>query len=240
MKRILAGLIAAVAISFFVPAKADTFSTPNINFASEPAGKYTTGAFDFGVEFARIDSVKLELTTVPQISQGFCSGSSCNFSWLATVLHEDSSFPPEFPSPSPFYDLSGGYSGGTLYGEVNGGEAFYSPLNAYSVSNYPPISPEWPEFLMEGESAVSLQVVNFWSCYLNCSGSGQSVTAPVGPIAGRLVIEGTAVPEPATLALLLSFVFCIPNRDRRLRLCVSRTRALYRETSPRAPRRGIA
>ena len=57
---------------------------------------------------------------------------------------------------------------------------------------------------------MGVQQVTQWGCYLNCSGSGTGVQAPIGVATPRLIVEGVAVPEPSTdlLLFLMATALC--------------------------------
>jgi hypothetical protein len=186
-------------------ARAATYSTLVEEFAVDPSGNFAEAAFGFGVSFARIDAVSLEITMPDGLSGGLCTGSTCYFSSLDFAIYD-----PTTPVDFCVAPLSSSVSVDpdvlrTTFGYVIPG----LPTETRILPPNPRLDPAtfefsadpWPTFLFTGSGAIGMQKIDGWFCHLNCSGSGRSVSVPPGVTSVRLIVEGVAVPEPSCILL---------------------------------------
>ena len=175
----------------------------------DPSGSLAEGTFDFGASFARIDGVRLEITMPDGLSGGVCNGSACYFSSIDYSIYDPSN-PVEFSVAAPSSSVS--FDPDVLrasFAYVIPGlpaETWILPPNPrLDLNTMAFLADPWPTFLFSGNGSIGMQRVDSWSCNLNCSGSGRSVSAPSGVTSVRLIISGVAVPEPFDVALAAEF-----------------------------------
>jgi hypothetical protein len=195
------------------PVEAATFTTSILpTVQTGPRGYYLAGSFDFGVEFREIQAVLLEFT----MPEGF-EGTSVNSAYSHTSsslqmgVHDIGTMPAEYFRPDEGLEdstilVSPGVESQVLLMDFT----VYSMAEGWQI---PP--PAWPTFLYGGEGQVSMFVVNDYWTKIPGGVSTLIFTAwslPPDVENLRLVVHGTAVPEPGALGLLMVLGALAPLR----------------------------
>jgi hypothetical protein len=179
-------------------------------FVVHPSGAFSEATFDLGVEFSRIDAVRVAIEVQNGLPGIRCSGSSCAHEFIDTAIYSEGRFEPFdpfhvywVPSDDPEYDpnvmrAGFGYLVPNLTSDLR--VVWPNPRTAGFDVRPPALS---AQFLFDGRGQIAMQQVAEWFCFLNCTGSGRNVTAPDGVSSVRIIVEGVATPEPSTLALML-------------------------------------
>jgi hypothetical protein len=186
------------------PVHAATYTatiTPTVQ--TGPQGYYLVGSFDFGVEFRAIQAVVLEFT-MPEGFEGtsVSSAYSSTNSSLQMGVHDIGTMPAEYFRPDE------GLEDSTIH-VTPSTESQFQLMNfiVYGMAEgwqIPP--PVWPTFLYGGEGQVSMFVANDYWTKIPGGVSTQIFTAwtlPPDVENLRLVVHGTAVPEPGAMGMLV-------------------------------------
>ena len=219
MNRPTKAFFAAIALTPIVTCEANavSHSVTTEDFVIDPTGDYLVGAFDFGTSFVEIERVSVEITSTQGISEPFCTGSYCAVSYLTLQLFDPASpteprvyIPGTIGEPYPelfasFLSLRPGQPSITQISPPNARtELGIVELGMGEMATTNILHDPWPDFLLNGSGAVRLQVLSQWGCYLNCTGGGVNVGAPLGGFTLRLIVDGIATPEPTTTLLFVA------------------------------------
>jgi hypothetical protein len=198
-------VIAIVLTCMCLQAQADTFTTP-LAFApqSNDAGQYLSADFDFHTPFASIDSVTLQFS----MPNGFVGedienfyGAIHNELWIA--LHSVDTAPTfGVADLTNLYNFTSGVPAGVP-------QQFGFDKRIVLSLTYPPIllSDAWPDFLFSGRGSVG--IADYQSIF-QVEVAGNILISNLLPLStaeiddASITIDGTTVPEPATLCLLLA------------------------------------
>lgn len=208
-------LLAAVRI-----ARSETYSTTGA-WLSNHSTETLDAAFDFGIAFSRIDSVRVEVKNDQGSFPAFCTGSYCSVSTLVvdvTEIGDTSRFKTHQDITDQGYpSMYGEFQGVLPYPWMRAGISRPGEWLVVQDKDYEPAT--WPNFLMSGSGKMRLSVVTSVGCMLNCASikSGIGLSPPEGLTDLRIVVDGIAAPEPSTTAsLLLGMMIAVGSR-RRLR-----------------------
>lgn len=189
---------------------AAVFTTSLHNYAVDRSGEFTSAEFDFGVQFQRIDQVRLELIA-PYALSNVSTGSTHYYSSILVDLFGRGA-EPEF-DPALGLVTVGNQSHPTT---LRAGFGFLDANQPVETSFWPPgsrfdaesglIAGRWPDFLLAGRGDARLQRIDGFYFYMNGTGSGQTIRSPESLTSVRLTIEGVAIPEPAALPLAAAAV----------------------------------
>lgn len=204
--------ICLIAIGMFVEFAAQsafgaTYSMP-LTLETEVGahGEYRVAAFDFGVEFAQIESINLEFV-MPEGYEGtaLTTGNSSYWSQLSigiTDVNSSSIGFGELHNPPLALAI-------TLFNlpADQTSEFAFPPYQVFSWDGEPLIPPTWPEFAFDGLGQVIFIDVNRSSFHPLPTGDAISSSTTWGDPGAiesvRLTIVGTPVPEPTAVSYLL-------------------------------------
>ena len=195
---------------------AATYSVPAIELSNE-SPETIDATFDFGFDFSRIDSIRIEVQNNLETFPAFC-GAVCRFSYLSadvTYVGDSSAFQSHLFFPDGHYPK--------MYGEFMGvasPRSHFDPLMRAMI--YPPISgfenwaagltnstdefrrEPWPEFMLSGSGVIRVSHVTVLDWGINGDYATElRYRAPIGLTDLRIVVEGVAAPEPTTIALVM-------------------------------------
>ncbi len=166
-------------------------------------GNYLSSPFDFGTAFSRIDSVKLEFTmTGGYEGTAVSTGNSSYFRYFATVIHDeaaaiDNVWPPDTAKvlTNSSFHISAGIATELTLG------------NFVQFPSAEPVASDWPDFLLTGHGSIAFIDVFESSFHPLPSGievsSSTSWSSPGEILSATLTIEGTPVPEPISIWLIV-------------------------------------
>jgi hypothetical protein len=182
---------------------------------SSPQGDYLTGSFDFGVEFREIHGVVLQFT-MPAGFEGtsLSSAYSSMFSVFQMAVHGSGSMPADYFAPEVGLEDS-------IISVTAGEESQFLLFNniIYSTAEGGQVPPPlWPTFLYGGEGQVSLFVLSDYWTKVPGGVSRLIFTAwtlPPDVENLRLVVHGTAVPEPGAFGMIALMVLAPLRRPTR-------------------------
>jgi hypothetical protein len=211
-RRFVVALAAISALSR--GANAETFSA-DLTFSALPGlfGDYLTAPFDFGVSFADVQSVRIELN-IPggYVGTAMSTGNSSYFRSLFLQVHDQADAPPvEFLSQYLGTSAMDVAPGNTAEFEFRRMSISFGEQVAYA---------DWPTFLMTGAGSVSLIDLIITSHNLLPDGANATSTVswlpPSGIEGARLIINATPIPEPSAVALTLGATLALGQFNRRL------------------------
>jgi hypothetical protein len=194
-------------ISLAAAGRAAEYSTDVLGFTSDPSNLFAHARFGFGFSFSRIDAVGLEIVVPTGLDGGVCTGSSCTF-WSVDFAIYEWNHPVDFgmvaASPSVSFDPK----------VLNAAISYVIAGRPTEMPLFPPnprIDPDtmqfssdpWPSFLFSGAGEIGMQKLTSTACNLNCTGSSTYLSANTGVASVRLTIEGNAVPEVSSGAVLV-------------------------------------
>ena len=181
-------------------------------FHKEPEDKFPNAAFDFGLEFSRIDSVSLEIVA----PAGWGNGSDrC---WVALAVYDP-------PAPVELSRLSNRgpnlLQAVLLHAEPGIPTTVYfsKPLGELVANENEAIAAvSWPKFLFSGRGVIGVVGHGFSNYSRTSNGSVVLPTTEFSSI--RLQLNGIEVPEPHA-CYCLAFIAGLVSAERRQRTVIT-------------------
>jgi hypothetical protein len=195
-----------------------------VHFDAQPTGDYLFGRLDFGQSFSSIESVGLVTKVSADMGGTVCAASSCWSSAFDVTIY-DPSKPLDFEVGQLQVVVGVGNENSEI---LHAGLAHLQAGRESEIRFLPPktrldfetgqfVSDPWQDFLFAGSAAVRVAHVDLMSWHLHGGGFNRTVRAPTTISSMNLLIEGTAVPEPASglIAVLAAGAWVSGNRLRK-------------------------